>query len=81
MLAHLQQRGLSQRAACGYLGLHRASVRYRARPHKDADLVQELSDYAAKRPRRGSRKAWKALRRRGNQASKNRVYRLWKRAK
>lgn len=81
MLAHLQQRGLSQRAACRYLRLHRASVRYKARPDKNASLVQELSEYAAKRPRRGYRKAWNALRRRGNKVSKNRVSRLWKRAK
>jgi putative transposase len=81
LLAHLKQRGLSQRAACRYLGLSRATVRYTPRPDKDADLVQSLTDYAIKRRRRGYRKAWVALRRAGQAVGKNRVHRLWKRAR
>jgi putative transposase len=81
LLAHLQQRGLSQRAACRYLGLNRATVRYIPRPDKDAALVQSLTDYAQKRRRRGYRKAWNALRRAGKNISQNRVHRLWKRAR
>ena len=80
MLAHLKQRGLSQRAACQYLGLNRATVRYVSRPDKDAGLVQSLADFAQKRRRLGYRKAWNALRRTGQSVSKNRVHRLWKRA-
>jgi putative transposase len=75
----LQQRGLSQRAACQYLGFNRSSVRYLARPDKNADLVQALTEYAHKYRRRGYRKALLALRRRGQRVGKNRVHRLWKR--
>lgn len=81
MLAHLQQRGLSQRAACRYLGLHRATVRYVPRPDKDVELVASLTDFAQKKGRLGYRKAWSTLRRAGKGVSKNRVYRLWKRAR
>ncbi len=81
MLAHLQKRGLSQRAACRYLGLNRATVRYTRRPDKDAELVASLTDFAEKKRRRGYRKAWDAVRRAERLASKNRVHRLWKRAR
>lgn len=77
----MQQRGLSERAACRYLGLNRAAVRYRPRPDRNAPLLAALTAYAKKRRRRGYRKAWNALLRGGQQASKNRVHRLWKRAK
>jgi putative transposase len=77
----LQQRGLSQRAACRYLGLNRATLRYTPRPDHHAELVAALSAYAHKRRRRGYRKAWIAMQRSGHKASKNRVHRLWKRAK
>jgi putative transposase len=43
--------------------------------------VQALADYSSKKRRRGYRKAWNHLRRKGQQVSKNRVHRLWKRAK
>lgn len=78
---HLQQRGLSQRAACQSIGVNRSTVRYTSRPDKNAALVQALTEYAQKKRRRGYRKAWNALRRRGQVVSKNRVHRLWKRAK
>lgn len=80
LLTHLQQRGLSQRAACHYIGVNRSTVRYTPRPDRNAVLVQALSEYAQKKRRRGYRKAWEALRRRGQGVGKNRVYRLWKRA-
>lgn len=81
MLTHLQQRGLSQRAACQYSGVNRSSVRYVPRPDKNTDLVQALSEYAHKYQRRGYRKALNALHRRGRQVGKNRVHRLWKHAR
>lgn len=81
MLAHLQERGLSQRAACRYLGVNRATVRYTPRPDGSAELVKSLTAYAQKRRRRGYRKAWIAMRRAGQAVSKNRVHRLWKRAR
>jgi putative transposase len=44
-------------------------------------LVASLTDYAGKKRRRGYRKAWSHLRRAGQSISKNRVHRLWKRAR
>jgi len=43
--------------------------------------VASLTDYAGKKRRRGYRKAWSHLRRAGQRVSKNRVHRLWKRAR
>ena len=81
MLAHLQQRGLSQRAACRYLGVNRATVRYTPRPDRNAMLLQALTAYAQKQRRRGYRKAHNALQRSGQKVSLNRVHRLWQRAR
>jgi putative transposase len=63
------------------MGLNRATVRYTPRPDNNVALVAALSDYAGKKRRRGYRKAWNHLRRKGHGVSKNRVHRLWKRAK
>lgn len=56
-------------------------MRYVPKPDPNTALVQALSDFAQKRTRRGYRKAWVAVKRAGHTASKNRVHRLWKRAK
>ena len=77
---HLQ-RGLSQRAACHYLGLRRATVRYTPRPDHNAELLATLIAYAHKRTRRGYRKAHNAVRQGGQKVSLNRVHRLWLAAK
>ena len=69
LLAHLQQRGLSERAACAYLGVNRATARYRPRPDNNADLLATLVAYAQKRRRRGYRKAHNALRRNGQRSA------------
>ena len=77
----MQQRGLSQRAACQYIGVNRATVRYVKRPDHNAALLETLTAYAQKRRRRGYRKAHNALLRSGQKVSLNRVHRLWQRAK
>jgi hypothetical protein len=56
---------VSQRAACQYLGLNRATVRYVPRPDHNASLRETLTVYAQKRRRRGYRKAHNALQRSG----------------
>jgi putative transposase len=61
--------------------VNRSTVRYTPRPDRNASLLQSLTEYAQKRRRRGYRKAWNALCRRGQKVSLNRVHRLWKRAK
>jgi putative transposase len=81
LLAHLQQRGLSQRATCRAIGLNRATARYQPRPDKNAELVERLSQWAQTKRRRGYRKAHRALLKAGLSASPNRVHRLWQRAK
>lgn len=81
MLAHLQKRGLSERAACRYLGLNRSSVRYQPRPDRNAALWAELVEFALKKPRLGYRQAWSRLRRKGQRIGRNRVHRLWKKAR
>ena len=70
----------SQRQAWRFLGLSRASARYRARPKADeADLVERLKEFASKRRRRGYRLAHRKLRREGILVNHKRVYRLWRR--
>lgn len=71
---------MSQRAACHYLGLNRATGRYTSRPDHNAALLVTLTAYAQKRRRLGYRKAHEAVRRSGSGASLNRVPRLWQRA-
>ena len=77
----MQQSGLSERAACRYLGVNRATVRYVPRPDRNAALVETLVAWAQSKPRRGYRKAHNALVRKGETASRNRVHRLWKRVR
>ena len=75
---HLQQRGLSQRAACRYAGVNRSTMQYQPRPERNADLRAQLRAFADKKRRRGAVKAHNWLRRKGYRVSKNRVHRLWK---
>jgi putative transposase len=60
------------------LKINRATVQYQPRPDKNADLRRALQDFARKKRRRGAVKAHDWLRRKGIQAGKNRVHRLWK---
>jgi len=71
-------KGFSLRHACRLLGLNRSSVQYQKRPDRNADLRQALRAFSQKKRRRGAVKAWDFLRRRGLQAGKNRIHRLWK---
>ena len=73
LLSYLQQRGLSQREACHYLGLNRATVRYVPRPDHNAALLAVMTAYAQKRRRRGYRKAHEAVQRSRSKPSLNRI--------
>ena len=44
-------------------------------------MIAALSEFSQKRSRLGYRKAWDALRRKGQKLGKNRVHRLWKQAR
>ncbi len=78
LLGLLQQKGLSHRSACRFLGINRSSAQYKPRPDHNAALRQLLRDYAHKKRRRGYRKAHIQLKRKGVMASLNRVHRVWK---
>jgi len=71
----LQQKGVSQRYACRLLRLNRSTFQYQPRPDRNAELPQQL--HASQRRRRwGFRKAWDALRRKGQTVNIKRVQRL-----
>lgn len=71
-------RGFSLRHVCRLLEWNRSTFQYQKRPDKNASLRERLHDFAEKKRRRGSKKAWDWLRRQGIKASPNRVHRLWK---
>src|SRR5712692_3941997 len=48
-----EQVGLSERHACGLIGMHRGSWRYRPRPGNDGALRTRLREMAGERPRFG----------------------------
>lgn len=77
-VAHLQTVcGLSERRACSLIGVSRSTVRYHARRPDDAVLRERLRDVAHKRRRFGYRRLFVLLRRAGETAGKNRIYRLY----
>ena len=74
-LEHLTRRGVSQRKACGYLGLSRRVASYALRqPMKDRALGDRLIHASQEVPRFGYRRmaAWLSL-------SESRVRRMWRR--
>ena len=75
------ERGLSQRRACGLIGVSRSTVHYELRmPLKDAPLVEVMRELAAQYPRFGYRRIRILLRRSGHNLSWERTYRLWSKA-
>ena len=61
-----EQAGLSERHACGLMGMHRGSWRYQRREPNDAELRAHLRELAAERVRFGYRRLWAMLRREKN---------------
>jgi putative transposase len=77
----LQERGLSQRRACGLLDLPRSTLGYRLRqPEKDAAALAAMSRLSAQYPRYGYRRIRIFLRREGLAMGINRARRLWRKA-
>ena len=58
-----EEGGLSERHACGLIGMHRGSWRYRPRESNDGELRARLRELAAERVRFGYRRLWAMLRR------------------
>lgn len=77
--------GLSERHACGLIGMHRGSWRYRPRERDEAALRTRLRELAGERPRFGYRRLWVFLRRERTEngeprwlVNHKRVYRLYR---
>ena len=76
---------LSERRACGLIGMHRGSWRYRPRERNEAALRARLRELAAERPRFGYRRLYIFLRREKAEdgtlrwwVNHKRVYRLYR---
>ena len=79
MAAYVMERGLcSGRKACRYLGLARATLRYRRRPPGEARsrLAEKIHALSAKHPRYGYRRIVALLRQEGWRTSRKQVQRL-----
>jgi putative transposase len=80
-----EEAGFSERRACGLIGMHRGSWRYRWKERNEAALRARLRELAAERPRFGYRRLYIFLRReRAAEATlrwvvnHKRVYRLYR---
>jgi putative transposase len=75
----LQERfALSQRRACGLIGIHRSTVRYEPTVRADDALRQRLIELARERSRFGYRRLHVLLRRQGLVVNHKRVHRLYR---
>lgn len=75
MLEHVEQKGLSQRAACRWSGMSRAVSRYTLRrPAQDAECLKKMRATAQANPRYGYRRVAVV-----SGVGSGRAWRLWKR--
>lgn len=81
----LKEAGLSERRACGLMGMNRGSWRYRRRERNEDALRARLRELAAERPRFGYRRLYIFLRREKTEegtlrwrVNHKRVYRLYR---
>jgi putative transposase len=75
------QRGLSQRRACGLVGVARSTLSYELRlPAKDAPVIEAMKTLSAQYPRYGYRRIRIFLRRQGFDLSWSRTHRIWRQA-
>jgi putative transposase len=70
--------GLSERRACGLIGIGRSSWSYRSRRAPDDQVRSALRDLAAKRPRYGYRRLHVLMGREGHRMNHKRLYRLYR---
>ena len=74
-----RQRGLSQRRACGLLGMARSTLSYELRmPAKDAPVMDAMKALSSQYPRYGYRRIRIFLARAGHTMSPCRTHRLWR---
>ena len=69
---------LSERRACGLIGMSRGSWRYRKKERDEAALRKRLLELAAERPRFGYRRLHRMLRREKWMVNHKRVYRIYR---
>jgi putative transposase len=69
---------LSERHACGLVGISRSNARYCAAKRDDAELRERLRQLAAERRRFGYRRLHVLLRREGQVVNHKRVYRIYR---
>ena len=69
--------GISERRACGLLGVWRSSCRYKTEPDRDRDLREQLTELAHRRPRFGYRRLGVLLARNGQTVNHKRLYRVY----
>ena len=75
------QRGLSERRACGLVGLPRSCLHYELRlPAKDAPVIDAMTTLSSQYPRYGYRRIRIFLRRAGHELGVHRTHRLWRQA-
>lgn len=73
------ERGLSQRRACGLVGVSRSTIRYELRmPIKDAPIIDAMKTLSAQYPRYGYRRIRIFLQRQGMKLSWSRAHRIWR---
>jgi transposase InsO family protein len=78
-VVHLQAGfGRSERRACSLIGADRSTIRYRSCRPDDAVLRGRLRELARERRRFGYRRLFVLLRREGETAGLNRIYRLYR---
>ena len=74
----VQERGYSQRRACGLVGLHPKTYRYAAKRSGDEELRIRLRELASQRRRFGYRRLGLMLKRQGIKLNRKKLYRLYK---
>jgi putative transposase len=70
--------GISERRACGLLGVWRSSCRYRRKPDRNEKLRGQLVALAHERPRFGYRRLGVLLSREGQQINHKRLFRVYR---
>jgi putative transposase len=74
----IEERGVSQRRACGLVGIDLRVYRYRSKRPDDAGLSRRLREMAAERRRFGYRRLHLLLQREGMAVNRKKLYRLYK---
>jgi putative transposase len=72
--------GMSERRACGLLGVWRSSCRYQKKPDRNEELRQQLVKLAHERPRFGYRRLGVLLAREGQRVNHKRLFRVYREA-